>query len=183
MVHQEISEVGWGVTAGTQNWSCSVHTGGCAHEQECPVFAMSHSAEKKTRSQRSNMVVWIWKHPQHQVISEIMTLVGKDLPCSARTKERLWTSVGLWVLHRETEMKNRTLLQIHIMLSFHLSPREHKGVYTVLSGGLRPSEQQQLDVLGLMSASGSSPLAAWVTALKMILCTLWVEHRTLRTAR
>lgn len=122
--------------------TCSVHTGGCAHEQECPVPAMSHSAEgstsEKNRSQCFNMVVWIWKHPKHQVISEMMVLMGKDLSCSVQTKEHLWTSVGLWVLHRKTEMKNRALLQIHIMLSFHLSPWEHKGVYTVLSGVCDP---------------------------------------------
>lgn len=116
----------------------------CPHWWMCTRARMScfchesFSWKKKNRSQCSNMVVWIWKHPQHQVISEMMTLVGKDLRCSARTKEHLWTSVGLWVLHRETEMKNRTLLQIHIMLSFHLSPREHKGVYTVLSGACDP---------------------------------------------
>lgn len=67
-----------------------------------------------------------------------MALIGKVLHCSAWTKEHLWTSVGLWVLHRKTEMKNRILLQIHVMLLFHLSPWEHKGVYTVLSGACDP---------------------------------------------
>lgn len=41
--------------------SCSVHTGGCAREQQCPVPPVSHSAEgstsEKIRSQCFNMVV------------------------------------------------------------------------------------------------------------------------------
>lgn len=135
---KEIFRVGQGVTAGAQNWHALSTLGGCAHKQECPVHAMSHSAEgsmsEKIRSKCFNMVVWIWKHPKHQAISEMMTLMGKDLSCSAWTKEHLWTSVGLRVLHRKIEMKNRILLQIHIKLSFHLSPWEHKGVYSVLSG-------------------------------------------------
>lgn len=134
----------WFVVCDCSNtkFTWSVHPGGCAHEQECPVHAMSHSDEgptaEKIRSQCFHMVVWIWKHPKHQVFSEMMALMGKDLHCSAWTKEHLWTSVGLWVLHRKTEMKNRILLQIHVMLSFHLSPWEHKGVYAVLSGACDP---------------------------------------------
>jgi len=48
---------------------------------------------------------------------------------------------------------------------------------------LRLSEQQQLDMLRLMSVSGSSPMTLWVIARDLIPCNMWVEYRTLRTAR
>lgn len=39
----------------------------------------------KITSQCFNMVLWIWKHPKHQITSEIMALMGEGLSCSARS--------------------------------------------------------------------------------------------------
>lgn len=79
-----------------------------------------------------NMVLLIWKHTKHQTTSECwlwwmkvsVILLGVDEVVTAQNSG-LW---GKWRCRTEA-----VLPQIHIMLSFHLSPWEYKRVHAVLS--------------------------------------------------
>lgn len=104
--------------------------------------------------------------------------------CLEWTKWHLWTSVRLWVLHRKMEMQNEGCSAANSYYAFvPPKPLGTQGSSHCSVMSLRLSEQQQLDMLRLMSVSGSSPMTLWVIALDLILCNMWVEYRTLRTAR
>lgn len=129
-----------------------------------------------------NMVLWICKYPKHQTTSECwlwwvkvsVTLLGVDKVVTVQNSG-LW---GKWRCRTQA-----VLLQIHIMLSFHLTPRECKRVHAVLSWICDSVNNNSWTCWGWCHFFGSSPMMVWVIGLSLILCNMWVKYRTLRIAR